>query len=318
MGHDADCVQELKFLGRTISLTSTGIAWEGDRRHAESFVKKLTEEFAEVPDGGAKRCNWNGAKTPGVKLDHVPERVRLSTVKAKSYRGLAALANFMAQDRADIGYAAKEVSKTMSDPAECDLVAMKRLGRYIAEHPRCVNMMYWQDAPVTIDCYSDSDWGGDLTSRRSTSGGCVFHGRHLVQSWSRTQQVVSLSSAEAELHGLTKCASEGLAISQMSMELYKPLHLRILTDSSAARGIILRSGVGKVKHLDIKVLWIQEREARGDLQCVKVPRLQNCADLLTHHFTEAEGKLHLDNMGLQVRSVRHQPSSARGGQEIWP
>ena len=146
----------------------------------------------------------------------------------------------------------------------------------------------------------------------------MFHGRHIVQSWSWTQQVVSLSSAEAELHGLTKCASEGLAISQMSMELYKPLHLRILTDSSAARGIILRSGVGKVKHLDIKVLWIQEREARGDLQCVKVPRLQNCADLLTHHFTEAEGKLHLDNMGLQVRSVRHQPSSARGGQEIWP
>ena len=135
LGYDADCVQELKFLGRTITLTSTGIAWEGDRRHAESFVKKLTEEFADDPDGGAKRSNWNGAKTPGVKMDPVPERVCLNAAKAKAYRGLAALANFMAQDRADIGYASKEVSKTMSDPAECDLVAMKRLGRYVAEHP---------------------------------------------------------------------------------------------------------------------------------------------------------------------------------------
>ena len=258
LGYDADCTTELKFLGRTITLTPSVIAWEGDRRHAESFLKKLTEEFAESTD---KKSHWSGSRTPGVKLEQPPERTRLSAVKAKAYRGLAALANFMAQDRADIGYAAKEVSKTMSDPAECDLVAMKRLGRYLAEHPRCINMMYWQAAPSSIHCYSVSDWGGDLVSRRSTSGGCIFHGRHLVQSWSRTQQVVSLTSAEAELHDLTKAASEGLAVVNMSRELYYPLPLEVLTDSSAARGIILRSGVGKVKHLDIKILWIQERES---------------------------------------------------------
>ena len=159
-----------------------------------------------------------------MKLDHVPPRVQLSAGKAKAYRGLAALANLMAQDRADIGYSSKEVSKTMSDPAECDLMAMKRLGRYIADHPRCVNLMKWQATPKSIDCYSDSDWGGDLVTRRSTSGGCIFYGQHLVMSWSRTQQVVSLSSAEAELHGLTKCASEGLAAANISMELYSSLH----------------------------------------------------------------------------------------------
>ena len=123
-------------------MTPSGISWEGDKRHVESFLKKLQEEFAEAPD---KRSNWNGAKTPGVKLDHVPERLRLGAAKAKAYRGLAALGNFMAQDRADIGYASKELSKTMSDPAECDLVAMKRLGRYLAEHPRCINTFAWQD-----------------------------------------------------------------------------------------------------------------------------------------------------------------------------
>ena len=55
---------------------------------------------------------------------------------AKVYRGLAALGNFVAQDRADIGFAAKEVSKTMADPAECDLLAVKRLGRYLTQYPR--------------------------------------------------------------------------------------------------------------------------------------------------------------------------------------
>ena len=138
----------------------------------------------------------------------------------------------------------------------------------------------------------------------------------MVQHWSRTQQVVSLSSAEAELHALTKCAAEGMAAVNMMKECYVPIPLKLLTDSSAARGIIKRNGVGKVKHLEVKCLWIQEREERGDLCCVKIPRLQNSSDLLTHHYTENEGKLHLTSMGMIIRSGRQEPSPARGGDGI--
>ena len=80
----------------------------------------------------------------------------------------------------------------------------------------------------------------------------MMRGDHLLMHYSRTQQVVSLSSAEAELHALCKAASEGLAAANMSRELYMPLPLRLLTDSSAARGIVQRAGCGKVKHLDVK------------------------------------------------------------------
>ena len=172
--------------------------------------------------------------------------------------------------------------------------------------------MAWQYLPDPIEAYSDSDWGGDATTRRSTSGGCIFAGRHLLQSWSRTQQIVSLSSAEAELHALTKCAAEGMAAANMLKEFYMPVALKLTTDSSAEKGIIKRNGVGKVKHLEVKCLWIQEREERGDLSCIKIPRLQNSADLLTHHFTENEGRLHLTRMGLIMRSGRQEPSPARG------
>ena len=162
-------------------------------------------------------------------------------------------------------------------------------------------MMRWQAAPEAIFCFSDSDWGGDTVSRRSTSGGCVFRGDHLIQHWSRTQQVVSLSSAEAELHGICKAASEGLAARNMAAEFNTPLPLVIMTDSSAARGIIQRQGCGKVKHLDVKTLWIQEREAVGDLQVRKVPRLENMSDLLTHHWSESEGDLHMTRMAVDRR-----------------
>ena len=95
--------------------------------------------------------------------------------------------------------------------------------------------------------------------------------------------------------------------------------LELLTDSSAAKGIVMRQGAGRVKHLDIKTLWIQEREDRGELAVKKIPRLLNCSDLLTHHWTEQEGQRHLDGMALQRRS---RPSSEdlspppRGGLQV--
>ena len=195
--------------------------------------------------------------TPGVTKADADDRVPLKAAAAKTYRGLAALSNYMSLDHCDIGFASKEISKSMSSPAECDVGPLKRLGRYLVMYARCISVFRWQDRPWTMDVYSDSDWGGDLVTRRSTSGACLLRGDHLLLHWSRTQRVVSLSSAEAELHGLCKGASESLASMNMSHELYMPLLLRLLADSSAARGIIQTKGCGKVKHLDVKSLWIQ-------------------------------------------------------------
>ena len=142
----------------------------------------------------------------------------------------------------------------------------------------------------------------------------MLRGSHLMAHWSRTQQVISLSSVEAELHALCQCASEGLCVANMSKELLMDLNLQLLTDSSAARGIVQRQGAGTVKHSDMKSLWIQERESTGDLSVLKMPRLQNRSDLMTHHWTEVEGERHLSGMGVK-RRWRHYESPAGGGQE---
>ena len=285
-------------MGRKIRLCPHGIEWEGDTKHAKAYLEKLKADFCEESETVSK---MRSVQTPGVKASDVPERELLTAKMAKSYRGLVALLNYMSLDRCDLAFAAKDVSKVMSSPAMCDIPALKRIGRYLTEYPRCVSVYRWQVEPLSIDCYSDSDWGGDLVTRRSTSGGVVLRGDHLVLSWSRTQQIVSLSSAEAELHGLCKAASEGLAAANMTRELYKPMVLRLLTDSSAALGIVQRAGCGKVKHLDVKSLWLQEREASGDLETIKIPRLQNMSDLMTHHYSEAEATLHLTRMSVERR-----------------
>ena len=183
-------VSELKFLGRTISLTDEGVQWSGDDKHQKSYLEKLVAEFG--PESAERSSDMGMVKTPGVKRDEGGEvRVPLSKGQAKAYRGLAALGNYMGQDRPDIGFCCKEISKSMSDPCVCDIPALKRLGRYLRKYQVCAFMYYWQSPPQSIDGYSDADWGGDSLSRRSTSGGCLLHGPHMLSHWGRTQHLIS-------------------------------------------------------------------------------------------------------------------------------
>ena len=62
---------------------------------------------------------------------------------------------------------------------------------------RLVYRYPWQVAS-TLEYYSDTDWAGCPKSRKSTSGGCLMSGSHLLKSWSSTQPSISLSSGEAE------------------------------------------------------------------------------------------------------------------------
>ena len=49
-----------------------------------------------------------------------------------------------------------------------------------------------------------------MNTSKSTSGGSLMIGSHLLNSWSSTKGFVSLSSGDAECYGVTKAAGIGL------------------------------------------------------------------------------------------------------------
>ena len=126
-------------------------------------------------------------------------------------------------------------------------------------------------------------------------------GRHLLHHWSSTQATVALSSAEAELNALVKAISETLGIKNMMKFAGVELTAEVFTDSSAAKGIVHRTGCGKVKHLEAKQLWVQEAVEVKEIKVSQVPREHNPSDALTHHWSATDGYRHLESLGLEWR-----------------
>ncbi len=230
--------------------------------------------------------------TPGVKPafnelevdEFLPDKLHTA------FRGSAARGNYVSADRIDCQFACKEVCRWMSKPTQQSWKALKRLCRYLSGLPRLV-YVYRQQCADCIDVYTDTDWAGCPKTRKSTSGGCIMLGNHAIKHWSSTQASVTLSSGEAEFHGVVRGAGQGLGYQALLCDLGVNVPLRVWTDSSAAIGICSRQGLGKLRHLDTHTLWVQQavRNRRIDLR--KIAGESNPADLLTKHSLSRE-KLH--------------------------
>jgi hypothetical protein len=185
----------------------------------------------------------------------------------------------------------------MSAPREGDWMNLKRLARYLVHRPRLVKEYKWQREGAVIDVHSDSNWAGCKSTRKSTSGGVVTVGLHCVKTWSKTQSTIALSSAEAELYAIVKGVCEAIGIASLLKDLGIEREIRLHTDAAAALGIIGRKGVGKVRHLDTSVLWLQQKELQQAVQFLKVPGADNSSDLMTKHLAENLVVKHLTGMG---------------------
>ena len=178
----------------------------------------------------------------------------LGSAEGKEYRALAARANYLALDRPDIQYAAKEICREMSKPTVKSMAKM-RLARYLLEHPQTiVKFSADRGGCGNIDVYSDSDWAGCTKTRKSTAGGILVVDGGAVKTWSSTQATVAQSSGEAEYYALVRAAAEGLGMQSIMRELGWDAKVRIWADSSAAKSIASRIGLGKVRHMEVKFL----------------------------------------------------------------
>ena len=299
IGPECGDEKELKVLNRIIRCEETGYTYEPDQRHAEILIEGM----------GVKESR--GVKTPGIKderEEQEEDETELPREESGMYRALAARANYLAADRADIQFAVKEICRSMSKPTRQCWAKLKRLAKYLAGKPRVVQHFEWQEDAKMICTYSDSDWAGCRTSRKSTSGGAIMIGKHCVRTWSKTQATIALSSAEAELTALVKATCESIGISSLLKDIGKTVKIRVYADANAALGIVARKGSGRLRHLDTSILWVQQKELQRAVEFLKVHGVANPADLMTKHLQAAPVEEYMK--WLQLRPEKGRAKSA--------
>ena len=183
-------MKSVRILNRIVTMTKEGIEYESDQRHAEIIVKQM-----------GLQPGSRAVATPSVsvKPGDVPgDEVEIGTKEQTIFRGIVARAIYLSQDRSDIRYAVKELSRKMAKPRIRDVNAAERLARYLSTRMRVICHFKYQESPKSLEGWSDSDWAGCLETRKSTSGGQRKLGTHILRTWSTTQGVIALCHQEKQ------------------------------------------------------------------------------------------------------------------------
>jgi hypothetical protein len=182
--------KQIRILNRVVWWNHEGIHYEPDQRHAEIMVKMMgVRDKSSVVTPGVKPCDDK-------EEDGDDEQVEES--KVTRYRAVVARGNYLSQDRLDIKYAIKELCRWMGKPRNKDWRKLIRLTKYLVGRERYINEYKYQDEVGKLDVWTDTDYAGCRETRKSTSGGLIMLGTHLIRGWSATQRVIALSSGEAE------------------------------------------------------------------------------------------------------------------------
>ena len=143
----------------------------------------------------------------------------------------------------------------VTKPQRKHLAMMKHCLRYMLGRRCCAWLFDYQEWPGELVILTDADWASDSERRRSVDCVHIYHGGHLIESSTSTQQVVSLSTAESEFYGIVRGAASGIQLREAFTRLGFTIQLRVLSDSSAARAMTARTGSGRVKHVETRYLW---------------------------------------------------------------
>ena len=294
--------EELRYLKRKYVFVGEGIVVQPN----EKYIKKLLELY----DLGRLKSKATPEHVDLVKEDKSKE---LGPEETKRFRSGLGSVLYLAQDRIDIQYASKCLASSMSKPTQQSLKCLKHLILYLSgtanrstllpystKGKRLITKLNGQEdndeippeESHVVEAYSDSDWGSlktpEKARRKSTSSGIIVLNGIQVLSFSRTQKATASSSCEAELYALSGTCSEAILIGRLFEFLTgENVRTEIRCDSSSARQWSQRRGIGRLKHVDVRLCQLQDWVRENTISIGTVKTVLNVADLNTKKLTYA-------------------------------
>ena len=288
---------EIWFLKRSYRLINDVLHIQPHQKH----IDKLEELIPRTGFGKSRKAPMS---TGPSQLEAMPEP--LEPTKAATYRTCVGILLYIANDYAEAQFAIRLLATQMSKPTRGAFAVLQHVVQYlssvkrdtlaferIVQHGGFVVKNTTSDEPI-LEIMTDADWSGDSITRKSVSGVVALLDGHFLFSGSRTQRVVSLSSAESELYAMVSGLCDAMHLKHVIMFCLglDKLTIHHLGDSSAARGILQRQGTGgRVKHIEGRLLWSQQKIQEKIVVLNVVQTRWNLSDMATKALSAGRIKM---------------------------
>jgi hypothetical protein len=203
-------------------------------------------------------------------------------VDVKRYIGMIGSLLYLTASRPDIMFSMCMCARYQSCPKESHLKAVKRILRYLSGTPK-YGLWYSKGNDCSLVGFSDSDFAGCKSDRKSTSGTCHLFSNSLVSWHSKKQVSVALSTAEAEYVAAGSCCAQILWIKQQLLDFNLKLErIPIFCDNTSAINLtknpVLHS---RTKHIEIRHHFLRDHVEKGDVVFEHVNTENQLADIFT-------------------------------------
>ncbi|GKV40278.1 hypothetical protein SLEP1_g47945 [Rubroshorea leprosula] len=203
------------------------------------------------------------------------------------YRQLVGSLIYLTTTCPDIAYAVHIVSQFMAAPRSTHCAAVLCIVRYV-KGTLFHGLHFSANSSPMLRAYSYTDWVGDPSDRRSTTGYYLFLSNSLIPWRSKKQTIPSHSSTEAEYRALGDTTSKPLSLRWLleDMGIPQPSSIDLYCDNQSAMQIAHNDIFHeRTKHIEVDCHFIRHHIAQGTVHLVFIGSTDQPANLFTKaHF----------------------------------
>jgi hypothetical protein len=267
----------------------------------QGYIEKVLREF------GMWDCSQKNDTPIDIhnKLRRADPEFEPTREEIKWYqKAVGSLMYAMLGTRPDIAFAVSAVSRYAARPTPQHKSAVQRIFRYLR---KTVNYVLVFRGPLAaLAGYTDSDWAGDIDTRRSTSGYLFSIGSAVVSWSSKLQSTVALSTCEAEYIGQSNAAKEAIWLRRLLDEIRpedmnEPKATVIFCDNQGAIAAAKNPQFhARMKHVEIQHNFVREKVSDGAIQLEYVNTERQVADGLTKALDKGRFERFRKAIGLEL------------------
>jgi ribonuclease HI len=253
---------------RTISLSQTAyiddIVKRFDLTDAKSYATPM------IPGAIYSKKDVPASPEESVRMKNTPYR---EAVGSLMYAAIAT--------RPDIAYAVSALSQFLDNPGNAHWQAVKHVLHYLIG-TKSHELTYGGERH-DLEGYTDAD--GAMQEHRHAVSGYAFIMDGGAVSWSsKKQELVTLSTAEAEYVAATHAAKEAIWLCQLLSDIHPsaPTCIPLHCDNQAAIKLATDDNYhARTKHIDVRYRFIRQTVKQGAIALAYCPTEDMVADALT-------------------------------------